>query len=199
MGDILEPQYTPAQLTLPPPPLQSLPLSSLCRLPKPRRERRQVGTTSSHFTIGRSSADIKSPTTVTRALVLWHRLAAFLLHKNPQERSALPLPGTIKPQIVVLVNALNAFLAHFDKGDGSSTSGQKQHLEGVIIECTKFGYSLFSHPCEWQFTLGSGSADRHTVMVVPGLEKLSNREGDVYDTPQVVVRPVLFYVAGIPS
>jgi hypothetical protein len=69
-------------------------------------------------------------------------------------------------------------------------------LEGVIVECAKFGYVLFSHPCEWQFTFKTNSTDKHGVVVMPGLEKLSNKEGDVYDTPQVVVRPVVFNLVG---
>jgi hypothetical protein len=88
---------------------------------------------------------------------------------------------------------------HFGEGDRTSISAQKQHLEGVIVECAKFGYSLFSHPCEWQFTFRPISADRRAVVVVPGLEKLSNKEGSIYDTVQVIVQPVVFHLAGISS
>jgi hypothetical protein len=164
-----------------------------------RTETKQTGRIMSfHFLVRifRELADVESLTAVTRTLVLWRRLTAFIIHEKPDERSALSPPETIKVQIDALVDALNIFLSPFKLDDPRSREAQTRHLEGVIGECTKFGYALFSHPCEWRFTFRKSSAESSGIVVMPGLEKLSNREGDLYDTPKAVVRPVVFHSAG---
>lgn len=118
-----------------------------------------------------------------------------MIHEKPDERAALSPPETMKAQLSDLVNALNIFLSPFKLDDPRSRESQTRHLEGVIGECAKFGYILFSHPCEWRFTFRRSSSERNGIVVMPGLEKLSNRDGDLYDTPKLVVRSAVFHSA----
>lgn len=121
----------------------------------------------------------------THALSNWRRLSAFLLHPDPSQRTSLPVSETVvSSQAQALTSALNTFLDSFVSS--SDASGQREHLQLVIIECTKLGYVLFSHPSDWRFV---HEADRGSVVVCAGLEKLGQRTGVPYKTPKVVVPP----------
>ncbi|CAI6086895.1 unnamed protein product [Clonostachys chloroleuca] len=120
----------------------------------------------------------------THALSNWRRLSAFLLHPDPSQRGSLPVSETVvSSQAQALATALNTFLDNFVS---ASHAGQREHLQLVIIECTKLGYALFSHPSDWRFVHEAG---RGGVVVCAGLEKLSQRGGVPYKTPKVVVPP----------
>ncbi|CAH0044688.1 unnamed protein product [Clonostachys solani] len=120
----------------------------------------------------------------THALSNWRRLSAFLLHPDPSQRTSLPVPETVvSSQALALTSALNTFLDSFVS---SSHAGQREHLQLVIVECTKLGYVLFSHPSDWRFVHEAG---RGGAVVCAGLEKLSQRGGVPYKTPKVVVPP----------
>ncbi|CAG9983373.1 unnamed protein product [Clonostachys byssicola] len=121
----------------------------------------------------------------THALSNWRRLSAFLLHPDPSQRTSLPVPETVvSSQAQALTGALNTFLDSFVSP--SDASGQREHLQLVIVECTKLGYVLFSHPSDWQFVHEAG---RGSVVVCAGLEKLGQRGGVAYKTPKVIVPP----------
>ncbi|VUC31021.1 unnamed protein product [Clonostachys rosea] len=123
------------------------------------------------------------------ALSNWRRLSAFLLHPDPSQRTSLPVSETVvSNQALALTNALNTFLGSF-VSSSSDDAGQREHLQLVIIECTKLGYVLFSHPSDWQFVHAAGRGG--AVVVCAGLEKLSQRGGAPYKTPKVVVAPVV--------
>ncbi|KAK3983899.1 hypothetical protein QBC44DRAFT_278375 [Cladorrhinum sp. PSN332] len=123
-----------------------------------------------------------------KALERWRRLSAFLLHETSQERSPLPLPASITPQIENLLNAVDGFLGYFVHDDNRARFDQKRNLDGVIRECATLGYLIFSHPCEWRYSFQVEA--RNDVVVLPGLERLSRREGETYDSPRVVAWPV---------
>ncbi|KAK0671435.1 hypothetical protein QBC41DRAFT_192042, partial [Cercophora samala] len=134
------------------------------------------------------SQNMNSPT--ARAFDAWRRLSVFLLHEKNQERTPLSPPSTITLQVETLQSALDRFLGCFVHEDKRARTDQIRNLEGVIRECVAFGYVLFSHPCNWRYVYTveprSSSAD---IVVMPGLERLSSRKGEPYDTPQVVVKP----------
>lgn len=70
---------------------------------------------------------------------------------------------------------------------------QADHLREVVTECAKFGYVLFSHPADWKFMFEGTSmvdANRHSVVVCPGLEKYSDHNGTPYMQPRRVAAPV---------
>jgi hypothetical protein len=126
------------------------------------------------------------------ALSQWRSLSAFLLHPHRSQRSPLvPLERSISSQTQACVAELNQFLAPFIHADPTSRMQQNNHLQAVIMECTKFGYSIFSHPCEWQFDFDTKGAHGglNRVVLCPGLNKLSSQDGTRYDAPRSVVAP----------
>ncbi|KAK4230728.1 hypothetical protein QBC38DRAFT_332349, partial [Podospora fimiseda] len=127
-------------------------------------------------------------TSNAKALETWRRLSAFLLHEAGQERSPLPLPASITPQIESLLNTLDRFLCYFVHDDNRAIFDQRRNLDGVIRECATLGYVIFSHPCEWRYSFQVES--RNQIVVLPGLERLSKREGETYDSPRVIAWPV---------
>ncbi|WAO93274.1 Hypothetical protein NCS54_01081500 [Fusarium falciforme] len=108
-------------------------------------------------------------TAQSAALSEWRRLSAFLLHPSPYERTPLPISeAALSPQALALATRLNAFLHHFV---GTSHSAQTDHLQAVIIECTKLGYVILSQPQDWRFVFEKGNS----VVVRPGLDKGGRR------------------------
>ncbi|UKZ48046.1 hypothetical protein TrVGV298_002282 [Trichoderma virens] len=130
--------------------------------------------------------------TFSQALQTWRRLSAFLLHQNRSQRTSLQVDAlTIAPQAQLVTNSLNDFLDAFVI-PGKSIQ-QASHLQEVVIECAKLGYVLFSHPVDWRFIFeepSTGSADGRTVVICPGLEKCSDRDGNPYTPPRRVAAPV---------
>ncbi|KAF7554293.1 hypothetical protein G7Z17_g3033 [Cylindrodendrum hubeiense] len=83
-----------------------------------------------------------NPQIVSLALSKWRSLSALLLHPDAVERSPLPVSGAaVAPQALALANALNTFLHYFVASDGASRD-QADHLQAVIIECTKLGSAM---------------------------------------------------------
>ncbi|KAM6520121.1 hypothetical protein FALCPG4_013672 [Fusarium falciforme] len=108
-------------------------------------------------------------TAQSAALSEWRRLSAFLLHPSPYERTPLPTSeAALSSQALALATRLNAFLHHFV---GTSHSAQTDHLQAVIIECTKLGYVILSQPQDWRFVFEKGNS----VVVRPGLDKGGRR------------------------
>ncbi|KAH6876576.1 hypothetical protein B0T10DRAFT_552444 [Thelonectria olida] len=121
------------------------------------------------------------------ALVSWRRITTFLMHENPQERTPLRPPPSVKPQVEALVTELEGFLFNFaSMDDAQPPFDQRASLEAVISQCVEFGYEVFSHPCDWQFTF---PPQEKGVVVLPGLEKLSSSRGELYGSPRVVLAP----------
>ncbi|KAH7136760.1 hypothetical protein B0J13DRAFT_449821 [Dactylonectria estremocensis] len=134
------------------------------------------------------------PLIVPFALSKWRRLSALLLHPNAVERTPLPVSEeAVAPQALALANALNTFLHYFVGADGASRDEQTNHLQAVIVECTKLGYVLLSQPSDWQFVFETDSATsrRSSLVVCPGLEKLGHGDGSRYNSPRRVVEPVV--------
>ncbi|KAK4186984.1 hypothetical protein QBC35DRAFT_435964 [Podospora australis] len=123
-----------------------------------------------------------------KALDTWRRLSVYLLHEKREERTQLPPPAAIHSQIKSLLNALDRFLQHFVYDDNRARSDQARNLEGVISECIGVGYAVLSHPTEMRYTFHSRS-NKSAVVVLPGIERLSSRNGEAYTTPQVVAWP----------
>lgn len=130
------------------------------------------------------------------ALSQWRILGAFLLNSARSQRNVLVASkASLSTQINGLKEALNAFLKPFIPPE----SGQQQsvHLEAVIFECTKFGYSLISQPADWKVNLSVGSQSagyQRLAVVCAGLEKLTTNDGKAYGMPNSVVPPTLVAV-----
>lgn len=85
---------------------------------------------------------------------------------------------------------LNRFLSNFTHEDSRAVFDQAKNLEGVIQECVVFGYAVFSHPCLWRFTyVNLSDSEKTSLVVLPGLEKLSGRDGVVFERVEVLVAP----------
>ncbi|KAF5718324.1 hypothetical protein FGLOB1_1698 [Fusarium globosum] len=79
----------------------------------------------------------------------WRTLSALLLHPNPDERTPLPVSVTeASPMALSLANELNQFLGVFVTQDTASLQDQMNHLQAVILECTKLGYVVLSQPSD---------------------------------------------------
>ncbi|QYS92776.1 hypothetical protein H0G86_000173 [Trichoderma simmonsii] len=128
----------------------------------------------------------------SQALQTWRRLSAFLLHQNRSQRTSLQADAfTIAPQAQLVTNSLNNFLNAFVIP--GQNSKQASHLQEVVIECAKLGYVLFSHPVDWKFIFeepGTRMADANAVVICPGLEKCSDRDGNPLRPPRRVAAPV---------
>jgi hypothetical protein len=97
----------------------------------------------------------------------------------------------IMPQAQLLTGSLNNFLKVFVKPGREDR--QASHLQEVIIECARVGYVLFSHPVDWKFIFEGTSTvevNTHSVVVCPGLEKCSDRDGNPYGPPRRVAAPI---------
>ncbi|KAJ4865559.1 hypothetical protein T069G_02089 [Trichoderma breve] len=128
----------------------------------------------------------------SQALQTWRRLSAFLLHQNRSQRTSLQVDAfTIAPQAQLVTNSLNNFLNAFVIP--GQNGQQASHLQEVAIECAKLGYVLFSHPVDWKFIFeepGIRAADASAVVICPGLEKCSDRDGNPLRPPRRVAAPV---------
>lgn len=132
------------------------------------------------------------PAAFTSSLIRWRQLSVFLLNAKRSERGALqPDEIMLRAKAKELVTALNTFLEPFVPKEGRSE--QETHLLDVVVECAKFGYTVFSQPAEflWQF-----KAEKEVgtyVVVCPGLDKISDNYG-VSCQPAVVVAPELHQI-----
>ncbi|KAL9572883.1 hypothetical protein ACKAV7_002568 [Fusarium commune] len=96
------------------------------------------------------SAEKANNPAITLARSRWRTLSALLLHPNPEERTPLPVSVTeASPMALSLANELNQFLEMFVTQDHASQQDQMDHLQAVILECTKLGYVVLSQPSDW--------------------------------------------------
>ncbi|KAK3395336.1 hypothetical protein B0T20DRAFT_31795 [Sordaria brevicollis] len=134
-----------------------------------------------------SSTTIRSPNNQTQTQIL---------------SLTLTPPSTITAQVTTLRASLNKFLGIFVHSDRRAIFDQERNLEGVIQECVSFGYLLFAHACEWRFVFDAagkqededgeeedemGGKKGMRLLVLPGLEKLGDGKGEVYEVPKKVV------------
>ncbi|KAH7183482.1 uncharacterized protein B0J16DRAFT_373927 [Fusarium flagelliforme] len=126
---------------------------------------------------------------VETAWLLWHRLTAFLMHENPDRRTRLLPPPSVEPRVEALIMLLQKFLVHFVRiDDDHSVDKQQAGLAGVLRQCVKFGYEVFSHPTDWEFTYPQQEQE-HNFVVVPGLLKRSTNEGELCRPPRMLLPP----------
>src|SRR5438874_2458415 len=126
------------------------------------------------------------------ALSHWRTLSAYLLHRDRSQRTALvPAEAYIKPQAAALVEALNTFLGYFVPQEQANQ--QSAHLQAVVLEFSKLGYVLLSHPCEWALRHSVGQ-NPSAIVVVAGLEKLSDKDGKRYALAQILVPPTVVQI-----
>ncbi|KAF0330565.1 hypothetical protein GQ607_001969 [Colletotrichum asianum] len=141
---------------------------------------------------------VESRGATTLALSQWRSLSAFLLHPNRSQRIHLsPNESEASPKAQSLATALNACLRHFVPADQGSQRQQLDHLQAVILECTKLGYEIVSQPSDWRFTYkteDAGASGVRPVVVCPGLDKVTSKDGKMYNSPRRVVAPVVTQV-----
>ncbi|KAF5563320.1 hypothetical protein FPHYL_5282 [Fusarium phyllophilum] len=138
------------------------------------------------------SAENANNPAIVLARSRWRTLSALLLHPNPDARTPLPVSVTeASPMALSFANELNQFLEMFVTQDSASQQDQINHLQAVILECTKLGYVVLSQPSDWGFVFSNSTPvtkSRRTV-VCPGLERLSQNDGTRYRSPKEVVAP----------
>ncbi len=78
---------------------------------------------------------------------------------------------------------------------------QRNHLQAVIGETTKFGYVLLSQPSEWRFVHDASSGQFQNqnqqglvAVVCAGLVKVGDKDGKAFPVPQQVVAPSVVLV-----
>ncbi|KAG5800752.1 hypothetical protein H9Q69_000311 [Fusarium xylarioides] len=126
----------------------------------------------------------------------WYRITAFLMHEKPKTRSPLLPPPSAKSQAEALISALQEYLCHFvRRDDDHSIDDQLAGLAGVIRESVKFGYEVFSHPSDWEFTYTKD--EQGGVVVVPGLAKRSSNTGELYRPPKMILTPEIATIKGL--
>ncbi|KAF5535975.1 hypothetical protein FMEXI_10564 [Fusarium mexicanum] len=138
-----------------------------------------------------SAENANNPATIL-ARSRWRTLSALLLHPNPGERTPLPVSVTeASPMALSLANELNQFLEMFVTQDPASQQDQMNHLQAVILECTKLGYVVLSQPSDWGFVFSNSTpiTKSRRIVVCPGLERLSQNDGTRYRSPKEVVAP----------
>ncbi len=155
------------------------------------------------------------------AFTRWRQLSAFLLNPLRSERRPLTPDHFVgaDQQARALARSLNtAFLGYFagggPRGDDATAASQQQqtqqqeaHLRDVIAECAKFAYLLFSQPADFRLTFDDGGANAigrrrpaaagvggGRLVVCPGLEKLSDAQGNRLDPLQILVPPTVEFV-----
>lgn len=128
------------------------------------------------------------------ALSRWRTLSAFLLHPQRAERTPLVASDhAVLPQAAGLANAMMSFLQPFVVPGGGQ--GQAEHLQAVILECTKLGYVLLSQPADWRFVHSAAVQPGLRFLVVcAGLVKVGDKDGQPYDAPRQVAAPLLVQV-----
>ncbi|KAF4979511.1 hypothetical protein FZEAL_4279 [Fusarium zealandicum] len=138
-----------------------------------------------------TAADAVPPAAHSLALSRWRSLTALLLHPAPSERTPLPVSVVeASAQARSLANELNSLLHIFVTQDAVGRQQQISHLHGVILECTRLGYTVFSQPSDWGFIFSSSSSHNHhgpRIVVCPGLEKRSRNDGGRYSLPKEIV------------
>ncbi|KAG5772926.1 hypothetical protein H9Q72_001105 [Fusarium xylarioides] len=113
--------------------------------------------------------------------------SAFLTHENPQTRTPLLPPPSVKSQAESLITLLQEYLVYFVQKDNNHTiDDQKDGLAGVIRQCVKFGYEIYSHPIDWEFTFPH---EQQAIVVVPGLRQRTTNKGQLHDRPKTVLAP----------
>lgn len=98
----------------------------------------------------------------------------------------VPVYTTVQPRARQLAKEMNRFLGVFV--DKKNREHQQNHLEDVVLECTKLGYSIFSQPADFTWEFASGD-DRY-IVVCPGLVKVSDSQG-VRCQPEMTIPPEL--------
>lgn len=94
-------------------------------------------------------------------------------------------PPSVDSQVKALINLLQEFLVHFVRIDsGHSIEDQQAGLAGVFNQCVEYGYEVFSHPSDWEFTYPQ---EEQGIAVVPGLKQHSSNRGELYDPPRIVL------------
>ncbi|EQB54271.1 hypothetical protein CGLO_05909 [Colletotrichum gloeosporioides Cg-14] len=122
---------------------------------------------------------VESRGATTLALSQWRSLSAFLLHPNRSQRIHLsPNESEASPKAQSLATALNACLRHFVSADQESQRQQLDHLQAVILECTKLGYEIVSQPSDWRFTYKTEDA---------GMDPITSSVSALHATYQLIL------------
>ncbi|KAG4260178.1 hypothetical protein FPRO04_08724 [Fusarium proliferatum] len=114
------------------------------------------------------------------------------MHETPHLRTPLHPPPDVESQANSLITLLQRYLDDFVRQDKlHSVKHQQDGLAGVIRECAKFGYEVFSHPSDWEFTFPQ---EEQGIIVVPGLKQHTSSVGELYDSPKLVLAPEIVAV-----
>lgn len=135
-----------------------------------------------------SATPLTDAVTDLAVLMTWRRSCAFLLNRLRHARLPLEPPTDMDAQIKSLQAELDGFLSIFVPNDSEARVKQSESLVRVIRASCEFGYLLFSNPCEWRLLFHT-EAGSPAVVVVPGLERLSDRDDRMLRPAYVLVEP----------
>ncbi|KAI0396974.1 hypothetical protein F5Y17DRAFT_47221 [Xylariaceae sp. FL0594] len=123
------------------------------------------------------------------ALTRWRQLTAFLLNPDRGQLTPLvPSEDISTQQAQQLTLALNRFLEPFFPSDREERYEQENSLRELVAECATFGYVIFSQPAEYRFRYDSNGG-LNTLVVFPGLDRISDEEGRRYRPPEPRIAP----------
>ncbi|KAI3400569.1 hypothetical protein diail_2770 [Diaporthe ilicicola] len=128
-----------------------------------------------------------NPEAISVALTRWRQITAFLLNPRRSDRGAInPEDASIEPRATQLVVEMNRFLGGFVDDNDKNRQHQEDHLQDVVVECAKLGYAIFSQPADFTWKFGSDGGTE--IVVCPGLERVSDRQG-VRCQPEMMIPP----------
>ncbi|CEJ85254.1 hypothetical protein VHEMI03714 [[Torrubiella] hemipterigena] len=146
---------------------------------------------------------------VTIAITKWLKFSAFLLHPQRSQRTPLSWTPTAENDAKVekLTGLLNTFLGFFMEQDAHLRQEQANHLRGVVAECAKLGYLLFSQPSDFKLLPGHESgrdkssrshSEKISIIVEAGLDKGAYHDeyGMVYPSVTHLLEPT-FAATGV--
>ncbi|KAH8898752.1 hypothetical protein GQ53DRAFT_836811 [Thozetella sp. PMI_491] len=116
----------------------------------------------------------------------WRQLTSFLLNTNRNDRTPLTPRPEAGQRASQLASSLSRYLRPFV--DPSEATKQTTHLQQVIMECTKYGYVVFSQPGEYRFVF---ETHQRELVTHPGLELVRDEQGKRLSTPITILAPMV--------
>ena len=117
----------------------------------------------------------------------WRQLSSYLLNADRSDRGYLKPRQSVSQQArrlgISLARCLDAFV------EGSNSQAQTSHMEQVVMECTKFGYLVFSQPGQLRYEFTTNSPQE--LVTHPGLSAVRDETGRRQEPPRRILAPTV--------
>ena len=117
----------------------------------------------------------------------WRQLSSYLLNADRSDRGYLKPRQSVGQQArrlaISLARCLDAFV------EGSNRQAQTSHMEQVVMECTKFGYLIFSQPGQLRYEFTTNSPQE--LVTHPGLSAVRDETGRRQEPPRRILGPTV--------